>query len=152
MQIKLLKFKLKYNNNMIETLLLPLIGKELFSKVFSETSDNIYNGLSELRKYTHYNFDNLIEQLDIETKIKIIDAYIKHTDTESSEPIKISIESIICIITKINKEINDINTEIEAHNNKWFHSFRNPHIKDKINNLINHSIIFDKRIDLLLKL
>ena len=93
---------------MIETLLLPLIGKELFSKVFSETSDNIYNGLSELRKYTHYNFDNLIEQLDIETKIKIIDAYIKHTDTESSEPIKISIESIICIITKINKEINDI--------------------------------------------
>jgi hypothetical protein len=137
---------------MIETLLLPLIGKELFSKVFSETSDNIYNGLSELRKYTHYNFDNLIEQLDIETKIKIIDAYIKHTDTESSEPIKISIESIICIITKINKEINDINTEIEAHNNKWFHSFRNPHIKDKIHNLINHSIIFDKRIDLLLKL
>ena len=138
---------------MIETLLLPLLGKELFSKVFSDTSDNIYNGLSELRKYNHYNFDNLIEQLDLETKIKIIDAYIKQIDEDSSsDPIKISIESIIKIIKKMNQEIKDINTEIEDHKHKWLHSFRTPHLKDKINNLINHSIIFDKRIDLLLKL
>jgi hypothetical protein len=137
---------------MIETLLLPLFGKELFSKVFSDTSDNIYNGLSELRKYNHYNFDQLIEQLDLETKIKIIDAYIKNTAEDSSEPIKISIESIINIIKKMNQEIKDINTEIEDHKHKWFHSLRTPHLKDKINNLINHSLIFDKRIDLLLKL
>jgi hypothetical protein len=139
---------------MIETLLLPLLGKELFSKVFSDTSDNIYNGLSELRKYNHYNFDNLIEQLDLETKIKIIDAYIKQIDEDSSssDAIQISIESIIKIIKKMNQEIKDINTEIEDHKHKWFYSFRTPHLKDKINNLINHSIIFDKRIDLLLKL
>ena len=137
---------------MIETLLLPLFGKELFSKVFSDTSDNIYNGLSELRKYNHYNFDQLIEQLDIETKIKIIDAYIKQIDEDSSESIKICIESIIKIIKKMNQEIKDINKEIDDHTHKWFHSFRSPHIKDKINNLINHSLIFDKRIDLLLKL
>ena len=138
---------------MIETLLLPLFGKELFSKVFSETSDNIYNGMSELRKYNHYNFDNLIEHLDIETKIKIIDAYIKKIDEDSSsDPIKISIESIINIIKKMNQEIKDINKEIDEHKHKWFHSFRTPQIKAKIDNLINHSIIFDKRIDLLLKL
>ena len=137
---------------MIETLLLPLLGKELFSKVFSDTSDNIYNGLSELRKYNHYNFDNLIEQLDLETKIKIIDAYIKKIDEDSSEPIKISIESIIKIIKKMNQEIKDINTEIEDHKHKWLHSFRTPHLKDKINNLINHSIIFVFFIELLLKL
>jgi len=138
---------------MIETLLLPLLGKELFSKVFSETSDNIYNGLSELRKYNHYNFDHLIEHLDIETKIKIIDSYIKHIEAkDSSESIKISIESIINIIKKMNQEIKDINTEIADHKHKWLHSFRTPQLKDKIDNLINHSIIFDKRIDLLLKL
>jgi len=139
---------------MIETLLLPLLGKELFSSAVSKTSNNIYNGLDELRKYNHYNFDNLIEQLDIENKIKIIEAFIKTIEDKLtiSESIKLSIKSILKIIEKINTEIAEINLEIINHKLKWFHNLRSPNIKDKIDNLVNHSIIFDKRIDLLLKL
>ena len=138
---------------MIENLLLPLLGKELFSKVFNETSNNVYNGLEELKKYNHYNLDNLIEQLDIQNKMKIIESYIKkREDNILEEHIKLSINSIINIIKKINEEIKDINTQIIEHELKWFHSYRKPDIKNKINNLINHSLIFDKRIDLMLKI
>ena len=138
---------------MIETLLLPLLGRELFSKVFNETSNNVYNGLEELKKYNHYNLDNLIEQLDIQNKMKIIELYIKkREDNILDEHIKLSINSIINIIEKINEEIKDINILIIEHELKWFPSYRKPDIKNKINNLINHSLIFDKRIDLLLKI
>ena len=96
---------------MIETLLLPLLGKELFSSAVSKTSNNIYNGLDELRKYNHYNFDNLIEQLDIENKIKIIEAFIKTIEDKLtiSESVKLSIKSILKIIEiefKSNLKIN----------------------------------------------
>ena len=137
----------------MESLILPFLGKELLSKAFSETSSNIFSGLDELKKYNHYNFDNLIEQLDLEQKMKIIESYIKYLEHKINiESINLSIESIISIIKKINLEINEINNEILFHKTRWFNSFRNPNIKDKIDNLINHSIIFDKRIDLLLKL
>ena len=138
---------------MIETLLLPLLGRELFSKVFNETSNNVYNGLEELKKYNHYNLDNLIEQLDIQNKMKIIESYIKkREDNILEEHIKLSINSIINIIEKINEEIKDINTQIIEHELKWFPSYRKPDIKNKINNLINHSLIFDKRLDLMFKI
>ena len=137
----------------MEILILPFIGKELLSKAFSETSSSIFNGLDELKKYNHYDFEKLIIQLDLELKMKIIESYIKDIEEKSpNETIKISIESILSIIKKMNIEIYEINNEINIHKTKWFYSMRNPNIKDKINNLVNHSIIFDKKINLLLKL
>ena len=137
----------------MESLIIPFLGKELLSKAFSETSSNIFIGLNELKKYNHYNFDNLIEQLDLEQKMIIIESHIKHLESKFNiDSINLSIESIISIIKKINLEINEIHNEIILHKTKWFNSLRYPNIKDKIDNLINHSIIFDKRIDLLLKL
>ena len=136
----------------MESLILPFLGKELLSKAFSETSLGIYSGLEELKKYNHYDFEKLIIQLDLELKIQIIESYIKYIEENiHNETIKLNVDSILSIIKKINIEITDINSEIIYHKTKWLNSMRNPNIKSKIDNLINHSILFDKRIDLLLK-
>jgi hypothetical protein len=139
---------------MIEAFILPIIGKELVVKAFSETSFSIYNSIHDLQKYNHYDFKTLIEQLDIQSKIEIINLYIKEKEEAGllTESIKKAIESLLTIIKKINSEIQEIKEEINNHKLKWFHSYRSPNIRDKISNLVNHSIVFEKRMDLLLKL
>ena len=139
---------------MIEAFIIPIIGKEIVVKAFSETSFSIYNSLHDLQTYNHYDFKTLIEQLDIQSKIEIINLYVKEKEeTEMlSESIKKAIDSLLTIIKKINYEIQEIKDEINNHKFKWFYSFRSPDIRDKINNLVNHSIVFEKRMDLLLKL
>ena len=79
--------------------------EHLTEAIISETSSNIFSGLDELKKYNHYNFDNLIEQLDLEQKMRIIESYIKYLEHKINiESINLSIESIISIIKKINLE------------------------------------------------
>jgi hypothetical protein len=57
---------------MIETIIGSMLGKEFISHALSDTTKSIYAEVSYLAGYSNYNFKEILEDLDIITKIEII--------------------------------------------------------------------------------
>ena len=49
-------------------------------------------------------------------------------------------------------EIEEINNDITEHRKLWFHRIRSANYPQKVQRLIKHNQLFDKRLDLLIKL
>ena len=130
-----------------------MMKTEMLSQTVHNSTSSIYNNLSSLLINPNFYFSNILEQLDIETKLKIIMDFInklnKSTLTTYSN---LALESIYDIIDKIENEINIIKKNIDDHNNKWFHYFRYCNNDTNINNLKNHVKILDERFNLFMKL
>ena len=137
---------------MLETLIVSsLIKKELISQTISESTKNIVYNLGNLMK-DEFEFKNIIEELDLMSKIDIINSLINDIDSKNiNEIIHKVIHYLHMIIDTIKLEIEEINKDIKAHKELWFHNFRTANYKVKIERLIKHNQILDKRLDLFIK-
>ena len=138
---------------MIETYFVTsLISKELIAKTIGETSTSVYKSLSEI--YNQNEFNHILDELDLRSKIDIVSSLMSHIDNNDnmSDVLHKSLNYLHNIIDKINNEIKEICKGIEQHKLKYFYYLRTPEYSNKINNLIKHNDILNKRLDLLLKL
>lgn len=138
---------------MLETYFVTtLISKELIAKTIGETSTSIYNSLNDI--YNQNEFNHILDELDIKSKIDIVNSLMKTVDKKKkiSDVLHKSLNYLHEIIDKINLEIKDISKEIEEHKHKYFYYLRTPSYNTKVNNLVKHSDILNKRLDLLIKL
>lgn len=137
---------------MLETLIVSsLIKKELISQTISESTKNIVYNLGNLMK-DEFEFKNIIEELDLMSKIDIINSLINDIDSKNiNEIIHKVIHYLHMIIDLIKQEIEEIKKEIKEHKELWFHNFRTANYKVKIERLIKHNQILDKRLDLFIK-
>ena len=91
--------------------------------------------------------------MDLNSKLEIIHSLIKELNEEKLKEFqKISLKSIEILIDEINKELIDINQKINYHNSKYFSSWRSINLDNNINQLNDHNILLDKRLDNLIKL
>jgi hypothetical protein len=142
---------------MIEPLLISstvLLGKEFVNQTITKTTNNIYTGIDVILD-KHFEFKTLLEDLDINTKLDIINTFVcnlkEDTKTYSKTILK-TLDYLIDIFKKIEREIDKIKVEIEEHNQRWFRVFITPKYKNSINNLIKLLKILDNRFDILLNL
>ena len=137
---------------MFETLIVSsLIKKELISQTISESTKNIVYNLGNLMK-DEFEFKNIIEELDLMSKIDIINSLINDIDSKNiNDIIHKVIHYLHVIIDTIKQEIEEIKKEIKEHKELWFHNFRTANYKVKIERLIKHNQILDKRLDLFIK-
>lgn len=135
------------------TFLGAMIGNEMLSKTVSNSASSIYSGLSSLNENPKFDFKELLEELDIETKLTVIIKFLDDLkETHLTESNKLSLNSIYDIIHKIECEIKDINNEIDNHNKKWFHQIRYFNYHKQLDNLKKHVKILDSRFDLFMKI
>ena len=134
---------------MFETLIVSsLIKKELISQTISESTKNIVYNLGNLMK-DEFEFKNIIEELDLMSKIDIINSLINDIDSKNiNDIIHKVIHYLHMIIDTIKQEIEEIKKEIKEHKELWFHNFRTANYKAKIERLIKDNQILDKRLDL----
>jgi hypothetical protein len=136
---------------MATTIVTALVGKEILSQSVHNSTLGIFNGLNSM--ISDVDIKKIIKNLDIETKLNIINSFIKSMkDINLSEHIIISINSINEIIKEIETEINDINKEIIEHKSKWFYYLRKTNNLENINKLKTSVKILDYRFDILMKL
>ena len=136
---------------MATTIVTALVGKEILSQSVHNSTLGVFNGLNSM--ISDVDIKKIIKNLDIETKLNIINSFIKSMkDINLSEHIIISINSINEIIKEIEKEINDINKEIIEHKSKWFYYLRKTNNLENINKLKTSVKILDSRFDILMKL
>jgi peptidoglycan hydrolase CwlO-like protein len=137
----------------METLIVgALIKKELIAQTIGESTKGIFGGMSSIL-HDDFEFKNTIEELDIKSKIDIVNDLIKDIDEENiNDCIHKALHYLHEIIDLINKEIEEINNDITEHKKLWFHRIRSANYPQKVQRLIKHNQLFDKRLDLLIKL
>ena len=132
-----------------------LIGKEMFTQTITTTTKNIYNGIDRVLLNDNIQFKELLDELDINTKIDIINSFIIDIHKEHkifNETLNKTFKYLETSLTTIDKEIKNIDEELVNHNNKWFNKIRTSNYPTMLNNLIKHMKILDDRFNLLIKL
>jgi hypothetical protein len=130
-----------------------LVGNEVLTSTIRNSTASIYSGLSSLMINPNFYFKNVLEELDIEAKLKVITKFIDNIkESTLQEHNKIALNSIYTIIHKIEAEITEINKEIDEHSKKWFNTFRSCNYTTQIENLKKHVKIMDNRFDLYMKI
>ena len=142
---------------MIEPLLITsslLIGKEVMTQTITTSTKNIYSGIEKIITNENTEFNQVLDKLDINTKLDIINSFIKEMECSNklfSDTTRKALKYIENILKIIEVEISNINLEIEDHKKKWFNRFRTSNCREMINNLVNHVKILDDRFELLIK-
>jgi len=132
-----------------------LIGKEMFTQTITKTTKNIYNGIDKVLLNDNIQFKELLDTLDINTKLDIINSFIIDIHKEHkifNDTLNKTFKYLENSLTTIDKEIKNIDEELVNHTKKWFSRIRSSKYPIMLHNLINHMKILDKRFNLLLKL
>ena len=127
-------------------MLLEFIGKELIV----ETTRSVLGHLTDLEDHEDLYVNNIIEGLDINSKIKVISSIITRKEN-TSIPVKICIKNLSDIICKIKHELEEIKRLLPLHKEKWFHSWREGEYYKNLNKLKKLDVILDKRLQLFLQ-
>lgn len=108
------------------------------------TSSNL---TSSIKKYQ----DDL-ELLDIDLKLKLIDSWLKHINSNkiiNDSPLALIYNSVSDSCHKIAELVEKINEKIKYHNTKWFQSWRSIYLDNEIKLLEKNVKILDERIKLI---
>ena len=157
-----------------------LITQGVYSTVVRAISTITFGTCNLVKSiYVHKNpnITKLIKQLDIERRLKLINAILntssmnnvkndeyiklKLNDLEKTQifeivgskvdlendPIQLCLFYLYDIVQEINNNLLDINNKITYHNTKWFNTWRTLNINSLIENLKINSQILDSRFD-----
>ena len=74
-----------------------------------------------------------------------------HVFTEIPDCIKLALMCTLEIITVLNNEISKIHMKIQDHHKRWMSYIYSIKIQHEMDTILEHNVIFDKRLDLLFK-
>ena len=120
---------------------------ELLTRIIGLT----INGLSNLS--THHpltDYQNELELLDIDIKLKIIEKWLTHTELDST--VDIIYQGISDSCRSIHYYVNEINRKIKEFQLLWFRSWRTINLDMEMKQLKKYNTILNHRIPLLLLL
>ena len=139
-------------------MLLEILGKELIV----ETAKAVVSTLTDVQDHEDPYVNQIIEELDIDNKIKIISSLIDKQsyiykditfhDKHRYNAIYLCIKNLSQIIHKIKKELDTIHELLATHKEKWFHTWRAGKYYKNLEYLKAHDKILDKRLQLFLNI
>ena len=146
-------------NYVIGGTLATIVSSNVVNNIITNLITTIYGGTLFLRYGRDNNsmiekYKNEIEEMDIAIKLEIIQNKLTSQcgmdkENEKNEKNKsVQILGLLELIFKIKSIMENINYEIEKHNNKWFSSYRSVNISNKLNDLRHYVKILDNRIQL----
>lgn len=139
---------------MIEVVPLFKITSDLISsEIIKETSKKIYSSLYNINNNNIPIINNIIENLDIQNKIKIVNSLFEENKHKRNNNTQIlSLNNLHDISEIIEKELNEIQKQIEYNNSIYLSYFLGYNYSDNLNKLRKHCNILDNRLDLAIKL
>jgi hypothetical protein len=112
-----------------------------------------------------------LEAMDIEAKLRTVHALVltiqkqrgrsptqeepalvEHEPVDESDVIGVSLAQVKEVLESITATVNALNEELDAHEQRWFSSWRTPDTRHHLISLKAKVVILDKRVDMLLKL
>ena len=139
---------------MIEVIPLIKITSDLISsEIIKETSKKIYSSIYNINNNNIPIINNIIEYLDIKNKIEIVNSLFEENKNKRNTNTQIiALNNLHNISEIIEKELNEIQKQIEYNNSIYLSYFFGYNYSDNLNKLRKHSNILDNRLDLAIKL
>lgn len=109
----------------MEAAVITAVGKTMLIN----TMTNLYVFLNETE-----NVDHLIEELDIESELKLVETLIMEIKVDTNT-IELCIEQLQKIINEIHQEFDCIEKEMKIHKTRYFYYYRIPNCIENIENL-----------------
>ena len=126
-------------------LIVSALIKDIIKKYYLKTDENID---FIIQKFINETTDKMTKDnfilIDYDEKINIF--------TEIPDCIKLALVSTLEIITILNNEINKIHNKIQNHHKRWISYIYSIKIQQEMDTILEHNIIFDKRLNLLFKI
>ena len=151
-----------YNNYKQELKVTDIQNKLLIISALIKDIIKKYHFLKEKEneKEKDENIDNIIQKFIDETTEEIIkdDFTLINYETkinvftEIPNSIKFAIISVLEIITLLNNEISKIHMKVQDHRRRWISYIYSIAIQQEMDTILEHIIIFDKRLDLLFQI
>jgi hypothetical protein len=139
-----------------------IVTADLLVKTIGYTTHGIFFvGKKLFQSTNHVNIVELQElekDIDLLKTIEIYDVWIREIleknklDIESSDAIKITIQSISDILQTLHKILQSIENKLESHKSKWFQNWRNLYFSGEVEQLKYNKKILDNRFDILQKI
>ncbi len=132
------------------------VGTDFAVRTLTTTTSSICGLLSSLTSYENVGIDDIkneLSKIDLENKVMVIEELIREYEKKEVRPsIKRAILGVNEILSKIHDELTTIKEAVEAHQKKYFNSWRSFDCKYNIRTLQKHKAILDERYDLLIDL
>jgi len=153
------KQELKVTDIQNKLLIISALIKDIIKKYhFLKEKENEKE--KEKEKEKDENIDNIIQKFIDETTEEIIkdDFTLINYETkinvftEIPNSIKFAIISVLEIITLLNNEISKIHMKVQDHRRRWISYIYSIAIQQEMDTILEHIIIFDKRLDLLFQI
>ena len=130
-----------------------LFGTSIISQVAASSLNILYNTLGYITygKTSNADIDTIkstLNSMDLEVNIKIVHEFIMKKDKTDTELILEN--GLNEIITKINKQLENINNAILNHQLKWFSSYRSFNVSSNMTELKELSTILNNRLQMLI--
>ena len=126
-------------------LIVSALIKDIIKKYYLKTDENID---FIIQKFINETKDKMTKDnfvlIDYDEKINIF--------TEIPDCIKLALVSTLEIITILNNEINKIHNKIQTHHKRWISYIYSIKIQQEMDTILEHNIIFDKRLNLLFQI
>ena len=126
-------------------LIVSALIKDIIKKYYLKNDENID---FIIQKFINDTTDKMTKDnfilIDYDEKINIF--------SEIPECIKLALVSTLEIITILNNEISKIHNKIQTHHKKWISYIYSIKIQHEMDTILEHNIIFDKRLNLLFKI
>ena len=129
-----------------------LIGRQIMTQAITDASSSIYSTLTGLLYYSN-DIDNLLSELDLGNKIKILEQLTKELNNYKNKNtvVDMSLEHLHDMIIRIREDLKIIQKKLSNHKQKYFNKWRKVNCKKELANLTRHSNILDQRLELLFK-
>jgi len=105
--------------------------------------------------YDYSDFKDLIDKLDLYSKLNVIEAFmtdIPDKKYENNKTITIALQNLHEIVLTLQNELNIINKILEEHHNVYFHYWRTPSCSQNLINIEKYNSILNKRFETLLNI
>ncbi len=136
----------------------PIVG--LYAgHLVSETSKSIFNKIWDLLGEARHNKLDINIELDIESKVTLIESIIRDINEEikihsliPTKSLELALLQMKDIIDRIHLNFVEIRVGIQYYDSLWFKNFRTPTYLEHIELLKKNNIILDSRLDNLVKI
>ena len=143
------KKELKITDIHNKLLIISALIKDIIKKYYFLRDKN---GSENIDVIIQKFIDDTTEEI-IKDDFMLINYEIKiNVFTEIPNSIKLALISVLEIITILNNEISKIHMKIHNHHKRWISYIYSIAIQQEIDTILEHSIIFDKRLNLLFQI
>ena len=125
------------------------VGMGLAIRTLTTATTGILSLAKKISAYDQpYSKDvtKVLKELDLECEVAIAELLIKEQEGRLNHTsVKQSLSAVTEVLDNIHKELDTIHGMIDAHQQKWFNGWRTLDCSSKINTIISHKKLFDKR-------